>query len=111
MLWHYQTLDVSGSVSCGVWQMACRRVIKVGERAVKELFISQLPCYDLTRVVTELHCSTQIPTKNKVQQTKAEMTVQTHPRVTQHRKSHNEVHATLRVTFCGKHRPRQCRSP
>ncbi len=58
MLWHYQTLDVSGSVSCGVWQMACRRVIKVGERAVKELFISQLPCYDLTRVVTELHCST-----------------------------------------------------
>lgn len=27
----------SGSVSCGVWQMACRRVIKVGERVVKDL--------------------------------------------------------------------------
>lgn len=27
----------TGSVSCGVWQMACRRVIKVGERVVKEL--------------------------------------------------------------------------
>jgi tail-anchored protein insertion receptor len=26
-----------GSVSCGVWQMACRRVIKVGERVVKDL--------------------------------------------------------------------------
>jgi hypothetical protein len=24
-----------GSVSVGVWQMACRRVIKVGERTVK----------------------------------------------------------------------------
>ncbi|KAH9176555.1 WRB/Get1 family [Lactarius sanguifluus] len=27
----------AGSVSCGVWQMACRRVIKIGERVVKEL--------------------------------------------------------------------------
>ena len=27
----------AGSVSCGVWQMACRRVIKVGERVVKEV--------------------------------------------------------------------------
>ncbi|PSR79243.1 hypothetical protein PHLCEN_2v7101 [Hermanssonia centrifuga] len=27
----------AGSVSCGVWQMACRRVIKTGERVVKEL--------------------------------------------------------------------------
>lgn len=27
----------SGSVSCGVWQMACRRVIKVGERVIKDL--------------------------------------------------------------------------
>lgn len=26
-----------GSVSCGVWQMVCRRVIKVGERVVKDL--------------------------------------------------------------------------
>ncbi|KAI0277409.1 CHD5-like protein-domain-containing protein [Russula aff. rugulosa BPL654] len=26
----------AGSVSCGIWQMACRRVIKVGERVVKE---------------------------------------------------------------------------
>jgi len=30
----------AGSVSCGVWQMACRRVIKIGERAVKELIDS-----------------------------------------------------------------------
>ena len=29
-----------GSVSCSVWQMACRRVIKVGERVVKE-FMSE----------------------------------------------------------------------
>jgi len=56
MLWRHQTPDMSGSVSCGVWQMACRRVIKVGERVVKE-FTSQLPCYDLTRIVIELHCS------------------------------------------------------
>ncbi|VDB95202.1 unnamed protein product [Peniophora sp. CBMAI 1063] len=27
----------SGSVSCGVWQMACRRVLKVGERVVRDL--------------------------------------------------------------------------
>ncbi|KAH8119318.1 WRB/Get1 family [Phellopilus nigrolimitatus] len=27
----------AGSVSCGAWQMACRRVIKVGERVVKDL--------------------------------------------------------------------------
>lgn len=27
----------AGSVSCGVWQMACRRVIKLGERVVKDL--------------------------------------------------------------------------
>ena len=27
----------AGSVSCGVWQMACRRVIKVGERVVKDV--------------------------------------------------------------------------
>ncbi|KAI0266746.1 CHD5-like protein-domain-containing protein [Gloeopeniophorella convolvens] len=27
----------AGSVSCGVWQMACRRVIKVGERVGKEM--------------------------------------------------------------------------
>ncbi len=36
--------------------MACRRVIKMGERVVKE-FISQLPCY-LTRIAIELHCLT-----------------------------------------------------
>ncbi|KAI0775775.1 CHD5-like protein-domain-containing protein [Trametes elegans] len=29
----------AGSVSCGVWQMACRRVIKVGERVAKELLV------------------------------------------------------------------------
>ncbi|KAI0949153.1 GET complex subunit get1 [Taiwanofungus camphoratus] len=27
----------AGSVSCGMWQMACRRVIKVGERVVQDL--------------------------------------------------------------------------
>lgn len=27
----------AGSVSCGIWQMSCRRVIKLGERMVKEL--------------------------------------------------------------------------
>ena len=27
----------AGSVSCGVWQMACRRVIKTGERVVKDV--------------------------------------------------------------------------
>ncbi|KAF8482942.1 CHD5-like protein-domain-containing protein [Russula ochroleuca] len=32
----------AGSVSCGVWQIACRRVIRVGERAVKE-FINSYP--------------------------------------------------------------------
>jgi len=32
----------AGSVSCGIWQMACRRVIKVGERAVKD-FASTSP--------------------------------------------------------------------
>lgn len=36
--------------------MACRRVIKMGERAVKE-FTSQLLRYDLTRIVIELRCS------------------------------------------------------
>ncbi|OBZ70595.1 Protein GET1 [Grifola frondosa] len=33
----------AGSVSCGVWQMACRRVIKVGERVVKELAAGSQP--------------------------------------------------------------------
>ncbi|KAI0066062.1 hypothetical protein BV25DRAFT_1820912 [Artomyces pyxidatus] len=28
----------AGAVSCGVWQMACRRVVKVGERVTRELF-------------------------------------------------------------------------
>jgi hypothetical protein len=35
--------------------MACRRVIRVGERVVKE-FISQLPC-NLTHLVIEFPCS------------------------------------------------------
>ncbi|KAF7315787.1 Protein GET1 [Mycena indigotica] len=30
-----------GSVSVGVWQMACRRVLKVGERVVKELLAAE----------------------------------------------------------------------
>ncbi|KAI0254129.1 CHD5-like protein-domain-containing protein [Lactifluus subvellereus] len=33
----------AGSVSCGIWQMACRRVIKVGERVVKEFMNSSDP--------------------------------------------------------------------
>ena len=33
----------AGSVSCGVWQMACRRVIKVGERVVRELASGAVP--------------------------------------------------------------------
>jgi hypothetical protein len=28
---------LTGSVSVGVWQMACKRVIRVGERVVKDL--------------------------------------------------------------------------
>jgi len=32
-----------GSVSVGVWQMACKRVIKVGERVVKDLATSYPP--------------------------------------------------------------------
>jgi hypothetical protein len=31
------TALLPGSVSCAIWQMACRRVIKVGERVVKDL--------------------------------------------------------------------------
>lgn len=31
----------SGSVSCGIWQMACRRVIKVGERVAKEVLAGE----------------------------------------------------------------------
>jgi hypothetical protein len=31
------SMNHPGSVSVGVWQMACRRVIKVGERAVKNM--------------------------------------------------------------------------
>ena len=30
-------IPTQGSVSVGVWQMACRRVVKVGERTVKAL--------------------------------------------------------------------------
>ncbi|KAL5507222.1 GET1 [Sanghuangporus vaninii] len=33
----------SGSVSCGAWQMACRRVIKVGERTVRDLTVTSIP--------------------------------------------------------------------
>jgi hypothetical protein len=35
--------DCVGSVSVGVWQMACRRVIKVGERVVKDLASTRNP--------------------------------------------------------------------
>lgn len=39
----------AGSVSCGVWQMACRRVIKVGERVFKEVMEGEilLPHYSV----------------------------------------------------------------
>ncbi|KAF9793008.1 WRB/Get1 family [Thelephora terrestris] len=30
----------TGSISCGVWQMACRRIIVVMERTVKDLWVS-----------------------------------------------------------------------
>ncbi|KAI0373977.1 hypothetical protein BV20DRAFT_1041539 [Pilatotrama ljubarskyi] len=30
----------AGSVSCGMWQMACRRVIKAGERVAKEVLVA-----------------------------------------------------------------------
>jgi len=30
----------AGSVSCGVWQMACRRIISVMERSAKDLWLS-----------------------------------------------------------------------
>jgi len=33
----------AGSVSCGVWQMSCRRVIKLGERVVKETIFPARP--------------------------------------------------------------------
>ncbi|EJD03043.1 uncharacterized protein FOMMEDRAFT_156408 [Fomitiporia mediterranea MF3/22] len=33
----------AGSVSCGAWQMACRRVIKVGERVLKDLAVAGSP--------------------------------------------------------------------
>ena len=51
--WPHQTSGLSGSVSCGVWQMACRRVIRVFERVVKE-FMSQFP-WNLTRITVD-HC-------------------------------------------------------
>lgn len=37
-------LSGPGSVSCGAWQMACRRVIKVGERVVKDLASTSCDC-------------------------------------------------------------------
>ena len=33
----------AGSVSCGVWQMSCRRVIKIGERVVKDFLVGKEP--------------------------------------------------------------------
>lgn len=53
VLWFIRLLSLLGSVSCGVWQMACRRVIKVFERVVKES-MSQLP-QNLTCVPVD-HC-------------------------------------------------------
>ena len=31
----------TGSVSCGVWQLACKRVIKIGERVARDLMTSE----------------------------------------------------------------------
>ena len=38
----------TGSVGVGMWQMACRRVIKIGERVVKD-FASEYPKLLFTR--------------------------------------------------------------
>jgi tail-anchored protein insertion receptor len=35
--WTSNSFGYTGSISCGVWQMACRRVLQVGERIVKDL--------------------------------------------------------------------------
>ncbi|RDB16937.1 Protein GET1 [Hypsizygus marmoreus] len=40
----------AGSVSVGVWQMACKRVIKIGERVVKDLAASS---HSMTEVQVE----------------------------------------------------------
>ena len=37
-----KALTEVGSVSVGVWQMACRRVIKIGERLVKDNLASSV---------------------------------------------------------------------
>ena len=38
-----------GSVSCGIWQMACRRIILVLERTVKDFACESLRCIPLGR--------------------------------------------------------------
>jgi len=56
--WGHQVLpDIyAGSVSVGVWQMACRRVVKVGERVVKDL-ASKGGTYVQAYFLTLLCCS------------------------------------------------------
>ncbi len=47
----------AGSVSCGIWQMSCRRVIKIGERAVKDFLAGKEPSFRrvIGPVYTDLH--------------------------------------------------------
>ena len=52
-----------GSVSCGAWQMACRRVIKVGERVVKDLASTSWIIWTGSRSgsLTANHTGTSVP--------------------------------------------------
>jgi len=52
----------AGSVSCGVWQMACRRVIKAFERVVKEYSHQELGTADQSSEKDSLDGSKDRPT-------------------------------------------------
>jgi len=43
----------AGSVSVGVWQMACKRVLKVGERVVKELSAARVAATERAEAAKE----------------------------------------------------------
>jgi hypothetical protein len=53
---------VPGSVSVGVWQMACRRVLKVGERVVRDVLMTgeyvQFCSYALIKMALQMHLKT-----------------------------------------------------
>ncbi|EIM82783.1 uncharacterized protein STEHIDRAFT_102170 [Stereum hirsutum FP-91666 SS1] len=61
----------AGSVSCGVWQMVCRRVIKVGERVVKDLMAdsgaSAAPIETETEDQSSTNGTEKAKTKSKAQ--------------------------------------------